>query len=40
MDLVGIHVPVEAGIMPVVNKKQIERMVSLCGVKLPKNSSP
>ena len=22
--------------MPVVNKKQIERMVSLCGVKLPK----
>lgn len=32
----GIHVPIEAGIMPVVNKKQIERMVSLCGVKLPK----
>lgn len=36
MDLAGIHVPVEAGIMPVVNKKQIERMVTLCGVKLPK----
>ena len=36
MDLVGIHVPAEAGIMPMVNKKQIERMVSLCGVKLPK----
>ncbi|OPY57612.1 MAG: 5,10-methylenetetrahydrofolate reductase [Pelotomaculum sp. PtaU1.Bin035] len=34
--IVGINVPVEAGIMPVVNKKQIERMVSLCGVKLPK----
>lgn len=34
--LAGIEVPVEAGIMPVVNKKQIERMVSLCGVKLPK----
>lgn len=32
----GIHVPIEAGIMPVVNKKQIERMASLCGVKLPK----
>jgi methylenetetrahydrofolate reductase (NADPH) len=32
----GINVPIEAGIMPVVNKKQIERMVSLCGVKLPK----
>lgn len=32
----GIEVPVEAGIMPVVNKKQIERMVSLCGASLPK----
>ncbi len=32
----GINVPIEAGIMPVVNKKQIERMVSLCGVELPK----
>ena len=32
----GINVPIEAGIMPVVNKKQIERIVSLCGVKLPK----
>ena len=35
LDLAGIRVPVEAGIMPVVNKKQIERMASLCGVKLP-----
>jgi methylenetetrahydrofolate reductase (NADPH) len=34
--LAGIDVPIEAGIMPVVNKKQIERMVSLCGVNLPK----
>lgn len=34
--LAGIQVPIEAGIMPVVNKKQIERMVSLCGVDLPK----
>lgn len=32
----GISVPVEAGIMPVVNRKQIERMVSLCGASLPK----
>jgi len=32
----GINVPIEAGIMPVVNKKQIERMVSLCRVNLPK----
>ncbi len=33
--IAGITVPIEAGIMPVVNKKQIERMVSLCGVSLP-----
>ena len=32
----GITVPVEAGIMPVTNRKQIERMVSLCGASLPK----
>ena len=32
----GIMVPVEAGIMPVTNRKQIERMVSLCGASLPK----
>lgn len=34
--LAGITVPIEAGIMPVINKKQIERMASLCGVKVPK----
>lgn len=34
--MAGINVPIEAGIMPVVNKKQIEKMVSLCGVKLPR----
>lgn len=34
--LAGIHCPIEAGIMPVVNKKQIERMVTLCGVNLPR----
>ncbi len=33
--LAGINVPVEAGIMPVVNKNQIQRMVSLCGASLP-----
>lgn len=27
----GIHVPIEAGIMPVINKAQIERTVSMCG---------
>lgn len=34
--LAGIDVPIEAGIMPVTNKAQIERMVKLCGIKLPK----
>src|SRR5690554_4248873 len=34
--IAGINVPIQAGIMPVVNKKQIERMVTLCGVDLPK----
>ena len=33
--IAGIHVPIQAGIMPVVNKRQIERMVSLCGATLP-----
>ena len=32
----GINVPIEAGIMPVTNKKSIERMVSLTNAKLPK----
>lgn len=31
----GISVPIEAGIMPVTNKKQIERMVKICKVELP-----
>ncbi len=34
--IAGINVPVDAGIMPVVNKNQIERMVTLCGASLPK----
>lgn len=33
----GINVPIEAGIMPVINKAQIERMVTLCGASLPDN---
>ena len=35
-ELAGISVPVEAGIMPVTNKKQIKRMASMCGVEIPK----
>lgn len=35
-EIAGIRVPVQAGIMPVINRRQIERMVSLCGVRLPR----
>ncbi|MGN0330032.1 MAG: methylenetetrahydrofolate reductase [NAD(P)H] [Kineothrix sp.] len=35
LKIAGIDVPVEAGIMPVTNKAQIERMVSMCGAALP-----
>ena len=31
----GIQVPIEAGIMPVTNKKSIERMVTMCGASMP-----
>jgi methylenetetrahydrofolate reductase (NADPH) len=34
--LAGINIPIEAGIMPIVNKKHIDKMVTLCGVKLPR----
>ena len=32
----GIKSPIQAGIMPVINKRQIEKIVSLCGATLPK----
>lgn len=31
----NIKIPIQAGIMPVTNKKQIERIISLCGATLP-----
>ena len=34
--LAGIGVPIEAGIMPVTSKSQIERMVTMCGATLPR----
>ncbi|MCD7730700.1 MAG: methylenetetrahydrofolate reductase [NAD(P)H] [Oscillospiraceae bacterium] len=34
-DIAGIDVPIEAGIMPVVNANQIRRMVSVSGASLP-----
>ncbi|HAH63243.1 MAG TPA: methylenetetrahydrofolate reductase [NAD(P)H] [Treponema sp.] len=33
--IAGIDVPVCAGIMPVINRNQIEKMVTLCGASLP-----
>lgn len=33
--IAGIDVPVAPGIMPVINAKQIRRMVTLCGASLP-----
>lgn len=32
----NINVPVQAGIMPIVSKSQIERTVSMCGASIPK----
>lgn len=34
-DITNINVPIQAGIMPVVNRKQIERMIKMSSVTLP-----
>ena len=34
--IAGINVPIEAGIMPVLSKSSIQRMVSLCGASMPR----
>ncbi len=35
----GISIPIEAGIMPIINKNQIERIVSMCGASVPAKMS-
>ena len=35
----GINVPVSVGIMPIVNKKQIQKMSVMCGATIPKKAS-
>jgi methylenetetrahydrofolate reductase (NADPH) len=35
LEIAGIDVPVEAGIMPITNAAQIEKMVVMCGASLP-----
>lgn len=34
--IAGIDVPIEAGIMPVLSKASIQRMVSMCGASMPR----
>ena len=35
LDMLDVNLPVSAGIMPVINKKQIERITGLCGASIP-----
>lgn len=35
LDILGVNMPISAGIMPVINKKQIERITNLCGASVP-----
>lgn len=35
--IAGVNAPISAGIMPIVNKAQIEKVVNLCGASIPDN---
>ena len=35
LDMLDVNLPVSAGIMPVINKRQIERITALCGASIP-----
>ena len=35
LDILGIDIPISAGIMPVINTKQIDRITELCGAAIP-----
>jgi methylenetetrahydrofolate reductase (NADPH) len=39
IDLAGIEVPVQAGIMPIVKLNQVNRVISMTGVKIPSKLS-
>jgi len=38
-DLMGIATPIEVGVMPVINSRQVKRIASLCGANIPEKFS-